>query len=108
MVPMHAIDIGNGRRAAGAVGPAPPGAYTPFGGGVCSRKGAAQALSAEIEIGDNPLKRLISRKEIDFDFVPKNLDFVPVCLGFVPASLEILQGGWEARPRPGLSAPAGG
>ncbi len=44
MVSMDAIDIDNVLTEAGAVGRARPGAYTQFGGGVCSGKGAAKAF----------------------------------------------------------------
>jgi hypothetical protein len=93
---MDAINIGNERTAAFTAGQARPWAYAQFRGGVCL---AANALSAAV--GDNFLKRLISRKETDLDFVPKNLefvpsglDFVPSGLDFVPPRLEIVPCGW--------------
>ncbi len=107
MVSMDAIDNGNARTAAGAAGEPRPGAYVQSGGGVRPGRGAAKAFSAEF--WSNPLKRRISRKEINLDFIPKNLDFVPSgldCvptgldfgppgLDFVPPGLEILQCCWE-------------
>jgi len=65
MRPMDAIDIGKMRPAATT----PPS----FGARICC---------GGREIGDSPLKSLISGKTIDFDFLPKNLDFVPARLGF--------------------------
>ncbi len=62
-----------------------------------------------LEFGDNLLKSLDSRKELNFEFVPENLDFVPsgldfvpLCLGFVRGGLETLPCGLEGRPRPAL------
>ena len=107
---MDAIDIG--KRQGGRHGRAgSTGVYAGFGGGLCPKKGAAKALSAGI--ADNPLKKLISRKEIDLDFLLKNLDFLSSGLDFLSSGLdflapglEILPCGWEGRPRPGLSVPA--
>ncbi len=87
IVPMDAIEIGNARTAAGAVGDARPGAYAGFGGGLRAGRGAAKAFSAGV--GDNPLKSHKLRKKVDLDFVPKNLDFVQSGLDFLQPGLGI-------------------
>ncbi len=73
----------------------------------------------EFGVGDNPLKRLISRKEIDLDFLQENLVFLQFGLDFVQSGLEFVRSGLEfvqcgleflpcvreRRPRPRLSVP---
>ncbi len=110
-----AIDIR--RRADASRAPGRPGDYARFGGGLCpaQRRGASVFDRKPAKIGNNALKRLISRKEIDLVFVPKDLDFVPSGLDFVPARLgfrsqklgfysglawQTLRRGSEGPPRP--------
>ncbi len=106
MVPMDAIEPGNARTPARAVGEARPDTCAEFGGGSCPGNGAAKASS--VGIGDNPLKSLNSRKERDLDFLAPDLDFLAPGLEFLAPGLEFLLPGLEAlpcgpegRPRPG-------
>ncbi len=124
MVPMDAIEIGNARTAAGAVGEPRPRALcrgrarVKPGDPRPSRRSLPGARSGEglfAGIWDNALESLESRKKVDLDFLAPDLDFLAPGLDFLApgleflaAGLEILASGHEGRPRRALLVPAGG